>query len=337
MKDRSLLLEIDELYVQFKARGTRWSRHRRTVRAVDGISLSIAEGETLGLVGESGSGKSTVGTSAIGLQQVTAGSVRYRGGDILNVTPDRWRALRRDLQIVFQDPFSSLNPRRTVGQTLAEPLLFHKITEKSDVSHQVETLLDKVGLSPDMAKRYPHSMSGGQRQRVGIARALAVTPSVIVLDEVTSALDVSSQAQVLALLGALQEEQAISFLLISHDLGVIRYVADRVAVMYLGRIVEVGNTEQLFEHPSHPYTQALLSAVPVPDPVIESERNHYPLGGTIPDPSDPPSGCRFRTRCVHALDQCSTEVPEFEDVSSDHQVACHRWRQIETLRIESQE
>jgi len=331
--NRALVLEIDELRVHFQAKGARWGGNRRTVRAVDGISLSIAEGETLGLVGESGSGKSTVGTVAIGLQQATSGAIRFRGEDILDISRDRWRALRRDLQIVFQDPFSSLNPRRTVGQTLAEPLLFHKIVGNSDVSQRVEKLLGHVGLSPDMTARYPHSMSGGQCQRVGIARALAVEPSVIILDEVTSALDVSTQAQILALLRTLQEELAISFLLISHDLGVIRYVADRVAVMYLGRIVEIGNTERLFSNPSHPYTQALLSAVPVPDPVYEAQRDHYSLGGTIPDPADPPSGCRFRTRCPHAVDQCATEVPVFEDVSPDHQVACHRWREIETLQI----
>lgn len=294
-----------------------------TVRAVDKVSFSVHKGETFGLVGESGSGKSTAGNAAIGLQSLSAGEVRYQDQPMPARNDPRWRELRRQLQIVFQDPYSSLNPRRTVGQALAEPLLLHKLVDRPALDGEVARLLELVGLTPEMADRYPGALSGGQRQRVGIARALAVQPELIVCDEITSALDVSTQAQIVSLLLDLKQKTDIALIFISHDLGLVRGVADKIGVMYLGQIVESGATAEVFSNPLHPYTRALMSAAPVPDPQREAGRSHIPLAGEIPDPANPPSGCYFRTRCPRATALCEREAPPMTRLASGHQAACH--------------
>jgi peptide/nickel transport system ATP-binding protein len=316
------VIEVEELVKVFPVRRAKGIRvTKRLVQAVSDVSFTIDERETLGLVGESGSGKSTLGRCVLQLIEPSAGSVKYKGTELVGMSKEELRPLRRELQIVFQDPFASLDPRLTVGDAIEEPLQIHKIP--GDHTMRVKQLLDLVGLSPDHSSRYPHEFSGGQRQRIGIARALALDPTFIVLDEPVSALDVSIQAGVINLLEDLQDELDLSYLFIAHDLSVVRHISDRVAVMYLGKIMEVGPAEEVYMAAAHPYTQALLSAIPEPDPVIERDREHMTLFGDIPSPIDPPSGCRFRTRCPKAQPRCATEEPELVDRGFGHPVACH--------------
>jgi peptide/nickel transport system ATP-binding protein/oligopeptide transport system ATP-binding protein len=316
------VIEVQELVKVFPVRRAKGIRvTKRLVQAVSDVSFSIGRKETLGLVGESGSGKSTLGRCVLQLIEPSAGSVKYNGTELVGMSKEQLRPLRRELQIVFQDPFASLDPRLTVGDAIAEPLKIHKI--EGDHRARVRSLLDLVGLSPDHASRYPHEFSGGQRQRIGVARALALDPTFIVLDEPVSALDVSIQAGVINLLQDLQEELDLSYLFIAHDLSVVRHISERVAVMYLGKLVEVGPAEELYTGAAHPYTQALLSAIPEPDPVVERDRESLTLIGDIPSPIDPPSGCRFRTRCPKAQPRCAAEEPELVDRGFGHPVACH--------------
>jgi oligopeptide/dipeptide ABC transporter ATP-binding protein len=319
------LLQVQGLVKHYPMRGGFLDRLQRrpsqVVRAVDGVDLTIRDGETLALVGESGCGKSTTGRCILYLQNPTAGTVTYRGKQIDPTNSAEMRERRKQLQIVFQDPNSSLNPRMTVGQTLEEALAFHKIVPKSERSNRVRELLETVGLNQQFKGRYANELSGGQRQRIGIARALAVDPDLIVADEAVSALDVSVQAQILQLLTRLREEKGLAYLFISHQLGVVRSISDAVAVMYLGKIVEQAPTELIFHTPLHPYTQALMAAAPIPNPRARRER--IILTGDPPSPVNPPSGCRFRTRCPFATEQCAAEIPELREVQPSHFVACH--------------
>jgi oligopeptide transport system ATP-binding protein len=317
------LLEVRGLRKYFSV-GSGWMGASQSVRAVDGVDLEVREGETVGLVGESGCGKSTLGRLVLRLIEADEGEIRFRGQDVLGASRSQLRALRREMQIIFQDPYASLNPRMTVGEAVGEGLRVHRVGSRSDREKRVEELLEIVGLRPEAAARYPHEFSGGQRQRIGIARALALEPELIVADEPVSSLDVSIQAQILNLLSELQERFGIAYLFISHDLRVVRHVADRVAVMYLGRIVEFGHAEALFERPAHPYTEALISAIPQPDPA--RRRARIVLGGDVPNPEHPPPGCQFHPRCPKAFDRCRVEVPGEREVGSarDRQrVACH--------------
>ncbi|HEX2250056.1 MAG TPA: dipeptide ABC transporter ATP-binding protein [Gemmatimonadales bacterium] len=315
------LLSVRHL-VKYYSQGGLFSRSAAPVRAVDGVSFDIASGETLALVGESGCGKTSVGRTILRLQEPTSGTAHFEGVDIFSLDRSALRALRRRMQIIFQDPYSSLNPRMTIGSAIAEGIEIHRLAPRREISERVAALLQEVGLDPDYARRYPHEFSGGQRQRVGIARALAVEPAFIVCDEPVSALDVSVQAQVLNLLSDLQRHRGLSYLFIAHDLAVVRQIAHRVAVMYLGRIVEEGPTDQLLSNPRHPYTVALLSAVPEPDP--STRRSRIVLSGDLPSPTNPPPGCPFHTRCFHPLknERCRTDVPRLRPVEATL-AACH--------------
>ncbi len=316
------VLEIEDLVKHFPIRAGFFRREVGRVHAVDGVTLSVDERETLGIVGESGCGKTTLGRSLLRLHEPTSGTVRFKGEDVTAASAQRLRELRRHLQMVFQDPFASLNPRLPVRDTISEPLIVHG-TSKREARDHVAGLLDAVGLSPEHGNRYPHEFSGGQRQRIGIARALALHPDVIVLDEPVSALDVSVQAQVINLLEDLQEEFDLTYLFIAHDLSVVRHISDRIAVMYLGHIAELAGSDRLHDAPAHPYTHSLLSAVPIADPKVERSRERIILQGDLPSPASPPSGCRFHTRCPIAEERCRVEIPPLREIEHGHHVACH--------------
>jgi oligopeptide transport system ATP-binding protein len=319
------LLEVRDLVKHFPVGGGLFTKPRGLIRAVDGVSFTIRRGETLGLVGESGCGKTTTGRCILQLERPTSGRVIFDGRDLTGLDDAALREVRRRVQVIFQDPYSSLNPRMTVGQIVAEPLRVHRIvTDRAAREARVRGLLGEVGLLPQHAHRYPHQLSGGQRQRVGIARALAMEPSLIVCDEPVSALDVSIQAQIINLLGDLQAELGLTYLFVAHDLSVVRHISDRVAVMYLGRIVELADRQALYDDPLHPYTRALLSAVPIPDPVVEARREHLVLRGEVPSPLNPPAGCVFHPRCPMAIAECSRTVPELREVRPGHRAACIR-------------
>ncbi len=323
------LLEVRNLKMYFPiTQGIILQRKVGDVRAVDDISFFIRKGETLGLVGESGCGKSTTGRSILQLYRPTAGSVKFGETELTSLKGEDMRKMRRRMQMIFQDPYASLNPRMTVGDIIGEPLDIHHLARGKARQERVQELLRLVGLNPYFANRYPHEFSGGQRQRIGVARALAVEPEFIVCDEPVSALDVSIQAQIINLLEELQGEFKLTYLFIAHDLSVVRHISDRVAVMYVGKMVELADRNALYKRPLHPYTKALLSAVPVPDPEVESRRQRVILTGDVPSPVNPPSGCRFHPRCRYVKDNCSQEEPEFKEVERDHWVACHYWDQI---------
>ncbi|MDA0746052.1 MAG: dipeptide ABC transporter ATP-binding protein [bacterium] len=327
------LLEVRNLKKHFPITRGIFSQTVGQVRAVDGISLTINEGETLGLVGESGCGKTTAGRTILRLIEATAGEVRFRGTDVLGLDAGDLRAMRRHMQIIFQDPYSSLNPRMTVGGMLTEALKIHKLASGEKLKNRVSELMDIVGLRPEYTRRYPHEFSGGQRQRIGIARALAVNPDFIVADEPVSALDVSIQAQIINLLQDLQSQLGLTYLFVAHDLSVVRHISNRVAVMYLGKIVEIADSQTLYNNPQHPYTKALLSAVPVPDPTIKKQRTI--LTGDVPSPANVPSGCPFHPRCPEREESCKHIVPELLEIESDHSAACIlRTGQKESLRTD---
>ena len=315
------ILEVNNLKKHFPITGGLFKREVNSVKAVDGLNFNVKQGETLGLVGESGCGKSTTGKVLLRLLDATEGEVKFQGRDIHKLAKNKLRELRKEMQMIFQDPYASLNPRMTVSEIVGEPLDIHNLAQGKEKKARVRELLDMVGLSTKFAKRYPHEFSGGQRQRIGIARALAVDPQIIVCDEPVSALDVSIQAQVINLMEDLQEELGLTYIFIAHDLSVVRHISDRVAVMYLGKIVELADKNDLYDTPKHPYTKALLSAIPVPDPQHEKEK--IILKGDVPSPIDPPSGCTFHTRCPYAEDICMREEPVFEEKSEDHLAACH--------------
>jgi oligopeptide transport system ATP-binding protein len=317
------LLEVRHLVKHFTVGGGLFGGAPGVVRAVDDVSFAIRRGETLGLVGESGCGKTTTGRCILQLERATSGAVIFEGRDLTALDAAALRPVRRRMQVIFQDPYSSLNPRMTVGQILAEPIAVHGlIPDATRRRARVRDLLQRVGLLPQHADRYPHQLSGGQRQRVGIARALAVEPSLIICDEPVSALDVSIQAQIINLLEDLQAELHLTYLFIAHDLAVVRHISDRVAVMYLGRIVEVADRRELYDNPLHPYTKALLAAVPIPDPALEASRPRPVLGGEVPSPLNPPSGCVFHPRCPIAVDRCRVEIPPLREVAPGHWAAC---------------
>lgn len=328
------LLEVRDLQVRFTLPGIGLRGKKRTVHAVEGVSLDIAPGETVGLVGESGSGKSTIGRAILQLVRPSAGTVRFEGADVTGGDRAAIQTLRRRAQMIFQDPYGCLNPRLAVSSIVREPLDIHRIGSNETRRTRVVELLDRVGLPSDAGSRYPHEFSGGQRQRVGIARALALEPSLVICDEPVAALDVSIQAQVLQLLDELQREIGMAYLFIAHDLHVVRHVSSRAAVLYLGRIAELGPSRRIFAMPKHPYTQALVSAAPVADPATERARRRVVLRGEIPSPTNPPSGCRFRTRCPYAQELCANVEPQLEDAGDGTYVACHFWRDLKAATAE---
>jgi oligopeptide transport system ATP-binding protein len=323
------LLEVTDLVKHFPIKsGIVVDRVIANVKAVDGVSLTINQGETLGLVGESGCGKSTLSRTILQLTPATSGSVRFCGEELVGRSRRSLRPMRRQMQMIFQDPYASLNPRKRISQIIGEPMEMHGLASGRDVDKRTNELLDRVGLQPEHANRYPHEFSGGQRQRIGIARALALQPKLIIADEPVSALDVSVQAQIVNLLKDLQDELGLSYLFVAHDLGVVRHVSDRVAVMYLGKIVESARAADLYGQPIHPYSNALLSAVPVPDPRLNRERERLVLEGDVPSPIDPPPGCHFHTRCPWSTDVCVVDEPELADFGSGHVAACHHPRNV---------
>lgn len=324
MNDKKPLVRVENLTKHFPiTRGLIFQKQVGAVQAVDGLNFDIYQGETFGMVGESGCGKSTTGRAILQLHKPTAGKVFYEDTELTTATPQTMQHMRRNMQIIFQDPYASLNPRMTVGNIIAEPLEVHNIGTSAERQERVQDLLRLVGLNPYFVNRYPHEFSGGQRQRIGVARALALEPKFIVCDEPISALDVSIQAQVVNLLEKLQDELGLTYLFIAHDLSMVRHISDRVSVMYLGKMVELATREELYRNPLHPYTQALLSAVPIPDPVKESKRKRVILEGDVPSPINPPSGCHFHPRCPIAAEICSQAEPEWREVSTGHWVACH--------------
>ncbi|MFT3890610.1 MAG: ATP-binding cassette domain-containing protein [Anaerolineales bacterium] len=324
MSDKAeALLHVRDLKMHFPIYRGVFQRQVGAVRAVDGISFDVFRGETLGLVGESGCGKSTTGRTILQLYKPTAGEVVFDNSDLIKLHGEDLRKMRRKMQMIFQDPYASLNPRMTVEQIVGEPLTAHNVATGKEIAERVKHLLELVGLNPAFLTRYPHEFSGGQRQRIGVARALALQPSFIICDEPISALDVSIQAQVVNLLEELQEQFNLTYLFIAHDLSMVRHISKRVAVMYLGVIVELTDRDELYRSPLHPYTQALLSAVPVPDPILDAQRKRIILEGDVPSPANPPSGCRFRTRCPIAESICAESRPDFREVKPGHFVACH--------------
>ena len=324
MAEKEILVEVRDLKKHFPiTRGIVIQRQVGAIKAVDGISFDVLKGETLGLVGESGCGKSTTARTILQLYRPTAGEVLFEGTDLVKLKGEELRRMRRRMQMIFQDPYASLNPRMTVGNIIGEPLEVHGIAKGKERRERVQELLRLVGLNPYFVNRYPHEFSGGQRQRIGVARALALNPSFICCDEPISALDVSIQAQVVNLLEDLQAEFNLTYLFIAHDLSMVRHISTRVAVMYLGILVELTDRDSLYNDPQHPYTKALLSAVPIPDPVVEEKRQRIILEGDVPSPANPPEGCNFSTRCPVAIDRCFEEDPEFREVAPDHWCACH--------------
>jgi len=337
--DNGNLVDVEGLKVYFPIKsGLLLDRHVGDVRAVDDVSFSIRRGETLGLVGESGCGKSTLGRTLLLLYKPTAGKIVFDGQELTSLGGEGVRTLRRRMQMVFQDPFASLNPRHSVGRTVAEPIRTHGLGDRKQAASRVRELLEIVGLPPDAATRYPHEFSGGQRQRIGLARALSLNPDFIVADEPVSALDVSIQAQIINLFEELQTEFNLTYLFIAHDLAVVRHISNRVAVMYLGVIVEVSPSAELYENPLHPYTISLLSAIPIPDPEVERERKPILLAGDLPSPANPPSACRFHTRCPYVQDTlCRDEVPSLRELEPGHLVACHWAEQIKSGTLQPKE
>jgi len=321
--NNDVLLQVEDLKMHFPIYRGVVQRQVGAVRAVDGVSFDVKRGETLGLVGESGCGKSTTGRTILQLYKPTAGNVHFDGKDLVKLKGEEMRLMRRKMQMIFQDPYASLNPRMTVGQLVGEPLQVHNVATGAEINERVAHLLELVNMNPAFATRYPHEFSGGQRQRIGVARALALQPSFIICDEPISALDVSIQAQVVNLLEDLQEQFNLTYLFIAHDLSMVKHISNRVAVMYLGVFVELASRDELYANPLHPYSQALLSAVPIPDPVADAKRKRTILEGDVPSPANPPSGCRFRTRCPIAEARCAESRPEFREVKPGHFVACH--------------
>jgi oligopeptide transport system ATP-binding protein len=324
------LLEVEHLVKHFPIKkGVLFDREVASVKAVDDVSLTLHEGETLGLVGESGCGKSTLCRTLLQLLEPTSGSVKYRGRELVGISRRNMNEVRREIQMIFQDPYASLNPRKRVGQIIGDPIQLHGLASGSQLRREVQQLMDRVGLQPEHYNRYPHEFSGGQRQRIGIARALALRPKLIIADEPVSALDVSIQAQIINLLEDLQDEFSLSYIFVAHDLGVVRHVSDRIAVMYLGKIVERSPAKLLYERPIHPYTVALLSAVPIPDPRANAERQPIVLEGDVPSPVDPPPACHFHTRCPWASEICSQDEPPLAEYESGQAAACHHPRNVE--------
>lgn len=322
-KNAETLLEVKNLKKYFDASSGLFGKNKKYVQAVDDISFELKKGETLGLVGESGCGKSTTGRTIIKLYEPTEGQIIFKGQDISKLKKSEMLPFRKNMQMIFQDPYASLNTRMTVGDIIAEPLEIHQMATKAEMKDKVQQLLNDVGLNPDHAARYPHEFSGGQRQRIGIARALAVEPDFIICDEPISALDVSIQAQVVNMLEDLQKSRELTYLFIAHDLSMVKYISDRIGVMYLGKMVEITYSDELYKNPLHPYTQALLSAIPIPDPDISKQSQRILLSGDVPSPIDPPSGCRFRTRCPKAMNICKEQEPEMKELAPEHFCACH--------------
>ncbi len=322
-KNAETLLEVKNLKKYFDASSGLFGKNKKYVQAVDDVSFELKKGETLGLVGESGCGKSTTGRTIIKLYEPTEGQIIFKGQDISKLKKSEMLPFRKNMQMIFQDPYASLNTRMTVGDIIAEPLEIHGMATKAEMKDKVQQLLHDVGLNPDHAARYPHEFSGGQRQRIGIARALAVEPDFIICDEPISALDVSIQAQVVNMLEDLQKNRGLTYLFIAHDLSMVKYISDRIGVMYLGKMVEMTFSDELYKNPLHPYTQALLSAIPIPDPDIAKQSQRILLTGDVPSPIDPPSGCRFRTRCPKAMDICKEAEPQMKELAPGHFCACH--------------